>query len=60
MKIATGEIAETYSPPEKDADHAANSQLASKAGKARAAGLTPERRSEIAKAAAAARWGVQA
>ena len=61
MKIATGEIAETYAPPVRDdVDHVANSQRASKAGKARAASLTPERRSEIAKAAAAARSGVQA
>jgi acyl-CoA reductase-like NAD-dependent aldehyde dehydrogenase len=59
MKIATGEIEETYSPPEKDADHAAASSQASQAGKARALKLTPERRSEIAKAAAAARWGAQ-
>lgn len=56
-RIATGEISETYEPPRKDADHTLASQQASKAGKARAAVLTPERRSEIAVAAAAARWG---
>ena len=60
-KLATGEIAETYEPPAReDVDHAAASQRASKAGKARAASLTPERRSEIAKAAAAARRVAQA
>ena len=60
MKIATGEIAETYDPPELDTDHAANSQRASKAGKARAASLTPARRKQIAKTAAAARWVAEA
>ena len=57
MKIATGQIEETYEPPRRDADHAAASRRASKAGKARAASLTPERRREIAKAAATARVG---
>ena len=57
-KIATGEIEETYEPPRTDSGNAHTSRQASKAGKARARALTPKRRSEIAKAAAAARWDV--
>ena len=49
MKIATGEIEEEL--PSKTR----NGGL--KGGKARAEALTPERRSEIGKAAARARWG---
>ena len=57
MKIATGEIQETFEPPKRpDADHAAATRRATKAGKARAASQTPEKRREQAKAAAAARW----
>lgn len=57
-RIATGEIAETFDPPERSAvDRAAASERASKGGKARAASQTPERRREVAKAAASARWG---
>ena len=48
MKIATGEIEEEL--PAKTR----NGGL--KGGKARAEALTPERRSEIAKKAASARW----
>ena len=50
-KIATGEI-------EDDADttKSAAAQLGSLGGKKRAANMTPERRAEIAKAAAAKRW----
>ena len=48
-KIATGEIEEEL--PAKTR----NGGL--KGGKARAEALTPERRSEIARAAARARWG---
>lgn len=49
-KIATGEIEESYDAPERI------QKRASKGGKARAAALTPERRKEIAEAAATARW----
>ena len=57
MKIATGQIEETYEPPrDPKADHAAASRRASKAAKARAAGQTPERRKQVASAAAASRW----
>lgn len=54
-KIATGEIEDT-----PDATKSAAAQLGSLGGKKRAANMTPERRSEIAKAAAAKRWDKQA
>ena len=54
-KIATGEIEETYEPPETPEDPKAVEQARAR-GRARAAKLTQERRSEIAKTAAAARW----
>ena len=50
-KIATGEIADTA-----DTTKSAAAQLGSLGGKKRAESMTPERRSEIAKAAAAKRW----
>lgn len=57
MKIATGEIAETYAPPARDdVDHVENSQRASLGGKARATALTRERRLDIASSGANARW----
>jgi hypothetical protein len=49
-KIATGEIED-----ERELSSAA-AQLGRKGGKARAAAMTPERRSEIARKAAAKRW----
>lgn len=50
-RIATGEV-------EDDAEgtKSAAAQLGSLGGKKRAANMTPERRKEIAKAAAAKRW----
>ena len=54
-RLATGEIQETYEAPRRP-NPAADSQRASEGGKARAAGLTPERRREIAAAGAGARW----
>lgn len=51
-KIATGEIED-----EREATSSAAAQLGSLGGKKRAANMTPERRAEIAKAAAAKRWG---
>jgi len=51
-KIATGEIEDT-----RDDVSSAAAQMGKLGGKARAAGMTPERRAEIAKAAAAKRWG---
>ena len=54
MKIATGEIEEDTGD---DGKNKAAVELGRKGGKARAARLTPERRREIAKKAAAKRWG---
>ena len=53
MRIATGEEEEEY---EDDGKDPAAKALGAKGGKARAAKLTPERRSEIARKAAAKRW----
>ena len=53
MQIATGEAEEEYDDDGKDR---AAQALGRKGGKARAAKLTPERRSEIARKAAAKRW----
>ncbi|MCY1670449.1 hypothetical protein OVA07_05415 [Novosphingobium sp. SL115] len=50
-KIATGEIED-----EREGLSSAAAQLGSKGGKKRAENMTPERRAEIAKAAAAKRW----
>ncbi len=52
-KIATGEIADAT--PDDGKDKAAQA-LGKKGGKARASSMSPERRAEIAKAAAAKRW----
>jgi general stress protein YciG len=54
MRIATGEETEEL---ETNRAKSAAAELGSKGGKARAARMTPERRSEIAKKAAAKRWG---
>ncbi len=53
MRIATGEAVET----KRDASLDANRKGGLKGGKARAASMSPERRAEIAKKAAAKRWG---
>lgn len=56
MKIATGEIEETYAPPrDPKADHAGNSRRASKAAKARAAKMTSAERIGSARHASLAR-----
>lgn len=54
MRIATGEEEDTP-PPDSGKDPAAVS-MGRKGGAARAAGMTPERRTEIAKKAAEKRW----
>ena len=54
MQIATGEAEEEY---EDDGKDPAAKALGKKGGAARAKKLTPEQRSEIAKKAAAKRWG---
>lgn len=51
-KIATGEVED-----ERDEIKSAAAQLGSKGGKKRAENMTPERRAEIARKAAAKRWG---
>ncbi len=53
-KIATGEIEDVQ--PDDDKNKAAV-ELGRKGGKARAERLTPEQRTEIARKAAAKRWG---
>jgi hypothetical protein len=55
MRIATGEEPEDTGPSEDGKDPAAKA-LGKKGGAARAAKMTPERRAEIAKKAAARRW----
>ncbi len=52
-QIATGEIEDNATAPDK-AHHSAGGK---KGGPARAASMTPERRAEIARKAAAKRWG---
>jgi hypothetical protein len=52
-KIATGEIDDV---PEDDGKDPAAKALGKKGGAARAAKMTPERRAEIARAAADRRW----
>jgi hypothetical protein len=52
-RIATGEIGD--SPPDDGKDPAAKA-LGKRGGTARAKSMTPERRAEIAKAAAEKRW----
>jgi hypothetical protein len=54
MKVLTGE-AEDVGPPDDGKDKAAQA-MGAKGGAARAAKMTPERRAEIARKAAAARW----
>ena len=53
MQIATGEAEEDYDDDGKDK---AAQTLGRKGGTARAANLSPEQRSEIARKAAAKRW----
>lgn len=55
MRIATGEIEDT---PQTDDGKDPNAKaLGRKGGRARAEAMTPERRAEIARKAAAKRWG---
>jgi len=54
MRIATGE--ETEDLPRDDGKDPAAKALGKKGGAARAKSMTPERRAEIAKKAAAKRW----
>jgi len=52
MRVATGEERE-----ELDSVRSAAAELGSRGGKARAAKLSPQKRSEFARRAAAKRWG---
>ena len=54
MEIATGQREEEF---EDDGKNKAAVELGRKGGKARAAKLTAEQRSKIARKAAASRWG---
>ena len=54
MQIATGEVEEDA--PMDDGKDPAAVAMGKKGGAARAKAMTPERRAEIAKAAAAKRW----
>ena len=56
MEIATGQREEEYDTPESRGKDPAAAALGRKGGKARAERMTPERRAEIAKKAAATRW----
>jgi hypothetical protein len=56
MKIATREIEEDIATPEKEGKDPAAVSMGKRGGKARAEKMTPERRAEIAKKAAATRW----
>ncbi len=53
MRIATGEETEEL---ETDRVKSAAAELGARGGKARAAKMTPEKRAEVAKRAAQARW----
>ena len=53
-KIATGEIEDT-----RESLSSAAAEMGRKGGQKRAANMTPERRAEIAKAAAAKRWSAK-
>ncbi|MGI4945606.1 MAG: hypothetical protein ACRYHQ_34425 [Janthinobacterium lividum] len=54
MRIATGE--ETDPPPPNDGKDPAAVSMGKRGGAARAAAMTPERRVEVARKAAAKRW----
>ena len=56
MRIATGEIEEELATPEAEGKDPNAAALGRKGGRARAERMTPERRSEIARKAAATRW----
>lgn len=57
MRIATGEIEEEIATPEAEGKDPAAASLGRRGGKARAEKLTAEQRAEIARKAAAKRWG---
>ncbi len=56
VDIASGQVEDREATPEERGVDPAASAMGRKGGPARAASLTPERRAEIAKKAAAKRW----
>lgn len=56
IDIATGETPDRDPTPEEEGKDPAAVELGRKGGKARADAMSPERRAEIAKKAAAKRW----
>ena len=56
VDIATGEVEDRAPTPEEQGKDPAASAMGKKGGVARAAAMSPERRAEIAKAAAEKRW----
>jgi hypothetical protein len=56
MRIATGEIEDELATPEAEGKDPNAAALGRKGGRARAEKMTPERRAEIARNAAAKRW----
>lgn len=60
VDIATGEVEDREPTAEEQGKDPAAAALGRKGGKARAAGMTPERRAEIAKKAARLRWAAKA
>ena len=57
MPTAAGEAREEAPTPEAGGKDPAAVALGRKGGRARAAAMTPERRAEVARKAAAKRWG---
>jgi hypothetical protein len=57
VDIASGQVEDREPTPEERGVDPAASAMGRKGGPARAASLTPKRRAEIAKKAAAKRWG---
>jgi len=57
VDILTGQVEDREPTPEERGVDPAASAMGKKGGPARAASMTPERRSEIARKAAAKRWG---
>ena len=56
MRIATGNEPEDFGPEKPEKNEAA-AEMGRKGAAARTAAMTPERRAEIARKAAAKRWG---
>ena len=57
VDISVGEVEDHAPTPEDEGKSPAAVEMGRKGGAARAKNMTPERRAEIARAAAAKRWG---